>query len=147
MIIVPRFRKGKTCNARNRGTTPDKSMVSPPDKKRRRERTAPAMPEMAASMPTNVRKRNDPPRVPPKINATTLTMKIKGDISNPRTPPISPSAKWALTNPLTCCCYVRSKVLAYWRRGFSLVSARLASLRDGSYINGGGNVYNIRHIR
>jgi hypothetical protein len=134
--IVPRLRKDRTCSARNRGTTPDNSIVNPPDKNRRREAIAPAMPAIAASIPTSVRTRNDPPLAPPKISATTLTMKIRGDIRSPRTPPISPNAKCALTNHLHYEGYVAGKVLAYWREGFSLVSALLVSLRDGSYING-----------
>jgi len=134
--IVPTLRKDRTCSARNRGITPDKSIVSPPDKKRCRDATAPAMPAMAASIPTNVRTRNDPPLAPPKISATTLTMKIRGDIRRPRIPPISPNAKVALTNRSPYECYMAGKVLAYWRMGFSLVSALLASPRDGSYING-----------
>ena len=118
--IVLTLRKDRTCSARNRGTTPDKSIVSPPDKKRRREAMAPAMPAMAASIPTNVRTRNDPPLAPPKISATTLTMKRRGDIRRPRIPPISPKAKCALTNRLPSECYVEGKVLAYWRRWFFL---------------------------
>ena len=136
MTMVPRLRKDRTCSARNRGTTPDRSIVRPPDIVRCREITAPTMPAMAAKIPMNVSTRNGPPLAPPKISATTLTMKIRGDIRRPRIPPISPNAKVALTNRSPYECYMAGKVLAYWRMGFSLVSALLASPRDGSYING-----------
>ncbi len=84
------FKKERSCTARNSGTIPAISIVSPPARKRRRESTDPAIPAMEAGTSTNVRIRNPEAWLPPKIKATTLRMKFRGVINRPRIPPMSP---------------------------------------------------------